>query len=53
VPASGASANAASQYGGQYGAVYANPSQTASQQVRLTTIDAFSVNLRNILIFKK
>jgi len=35
VPASGGSANvAASQYGGQYGAVYAAPTQGASQQVR-------------------
>lgn len=50
VPASGASANAAGQYGGQYGAVYANPTQGTSQQVRLITIDASSVheNLRDI-----
>lgn len=34
VPASGGSANAASQYGGQYGAVYAAPTHGTSQQVR-------------------
>lgn len=43
VPSSGGSANAANQYGGQYGAVYAGQ-QGASQQVRLISADTSVAN---------